>query len=405
MCEIAVVDPSTTSEQDVFQLASTLYSEQGDGIGVLAVKRDEDAGKFRYDNYKSATPSWQRLWAFLGRHHQDSWRIILHARKQTDGSVNYQNTHPLRVNCEECDTDWMVHNGVVSNHKKIRGGLTSQGHDFNTDVDSEVIAHKFGDLPEDLDDIEEHAPTDLRGSLNYILASEDRIVAHFEQKYHVTDDFVVTCSTRRRKEPMKEEFPERANDSEWVMATPDGEVEDKERSVWYSGKGYSGSSRRSRYRKNRSSRSSSKKQSTGSGISSKQSGSDSETDDDNEYVSEVYEDLMPASDKVTAIRVAPGVIKVFEGKRSNDPRVEYIFRRDEPALYTYFATDEHYPGDEWIDFAKLFDADGNLRPADEVDDIMYRDEEKAVEDAVIENSTQAKIMEIVNGGGDEEDFR
>lgn len=392
MCEIAVVDPEQTDVQSIFQLASTLYEEQGDGVGILAVLRDEDEGKFEYRKYKSAKPAWQSLWSFLRRNAERTWRFIVHARAMTDGDVNRQNTHPLSVDCEQCDTQWMVHNGVVRKHKKVRGGLVSNGHTFSTEVDSEVIAHKHGEIPDTLDDIDDHR-TKLGGSLNYILAGEERILVHLQQKYHVTDDFVVTCATRKRKEPFKD-FDDMDNESEWILISPDGEMEREERKRWYGQSKYRGRGT------NRTGKRGTKNKWNARQKKSEKSSDDSGAEEqDKEYVSEVYEDLLPKTPGVSAYKVAPGVIKIREG--GEDGREDYVKRRDEPALYSYYATDEPYPGDDWLDFARLFDGDGDLRPADEIDDDELRGKAKELEEEVIHDATQQTIDEIAEG----EDFR
>lgn len=385
MCEIAVVDPERTGLQASFQLASQLYEEQGDGLGVVAVKRDEENERFRYEVYKSAQPHWQRLWAFMRRVEDKTWRFILHARAMTDGDVNRQNTHPLKVDCEHCQTQYLVHNGVVHSHKSKKADLKEEGHTFNTEVDSEVIAHGFGEeVPVTPEAIEEAAP-DLSGSLNYILLTETHIAARFEQKYHITDDFVVSCNVRKHKEPFSD-VSDMKNDAKWVSVMPDGEMEKKKRTRWYG--------RTSKYNTGRSGTGKSRR----SSVRSKNSSTNTATASGSDIIAETYEDLVPRLEGIQAIKVAPGVIKVIESKDGETTREEFIKRRDEPALYSYFATDENYPTDEWMDLRELFDDDGNLKNPDNV------------ESKVVRETTQQTIEKIVNEGGDEEagnsgDFR
>jgi len=63
---------------------------------------------------------------------------IAHTRWATHGVPNERNAHP-HFDCSSSIS--IVHNGIIENYESIRKLLISEGHEFISDTDSEVLAH------------------------------------------------------------------------------------------------------------------------------------------------------------------------------------------------------------------------------------------------------------------------
>jgi amidophosphoribosyltransferase len=97
---------------------------------------------------------------------------IGHTRMATESAVTTEHSHPFTAAPDMC----LVHNGSLSNHNNLRKWLRHQGHEFETDNDSEVaaryFAHRLGEgasLAEAL----EAGLSDLDGFYTFTMGTRD----------------------------------------------------------------------------------------------------------------------------------------------------------------------------------------------------------------------------------------
>jgi glutamine---fructose-6-phosphate transaminase (isomerizing) len=94
-----------------------------------------------------------------------------HTRWATHGRVTEKNAHP-HGDCE--DKIHIVLNGIVENHAELRKELQSEGHEFTSETDAEIVSHLIerhyeGDFTEAVRD----AFNDLRGHYAFVAMHRD----------------------------------------------------------------------------------------------------------------------------------------------------------------------------------------------------------------------------------------
>ena len=87
---------------------------------------------------------------------------IAHTRWATHGKPTEANAHP-HIDCS--GQVFLVHNGIIENYQVLRKRLTSSGHAFRSETDTEVLAHLIESLySDDLEAAVRRALPDVQGT-------------------------------------------------------------------------------------------------------------------------------------------------------------------------------------------------------------------------------------------------
>ncbi len=97
---------------------------------------------------------------------------VAHTRWATHGKVTEENAHP---HSDTSDRVHIVLNGIVENHAKLRARLESEGQEFSSETDAEVVAHLIAQHYDgDLAAAVRAAFADLRGHYAFVAMHVDR---------------------------------------------------------------------------------------------------------------------------------------------------------------------------------------------------------------------------------------
>ena len=96
---------------------------------------------------------------------------IAHTRWATHGAPTTANAHPHAT-----EVLALVHNGIIENFRQLRDGLAARGRTFESDTDTEVVAHLVSELVEggaSPEDAVKAALPQLRGAFALAIAFKD----------------------------------------------------------------------------------------------------------------------------------------------------------------------------------------------------------------------------------------
>jgi glucosamine--fructose-6-phosphate aminotransferase (isomerizing) len=94
---------------------------------------------------------------------------IAHTRWATHGAPATENAHPIVSRGEVA----VVHNGIIENHDELRAALQAKGYRFDSQTDTEVIAHLVHSLYQgDLLDAVRRAARELKGAYAIAVVSK-----------------------------------------------------------------------------------------------------------------------------------------------------------------------------------------------------------------------------------------
>lgn len=103
---------------------------------------------------------------------------VAHTRWATHGVPTEANAHP---HCDCSGKMWLVHNGIIENHRKLREVLQKEGHEFRSETDTEVAVHLIEKYYKgDLADALRRALHEIEGAYSFVVFHQEepgRLVA------------------------------------------------------------------------------------------------------------------------------------------------------------------------------------------------------------------------------------
>lgn len=96
---------------------------------------------------------------------------IGHTRWATHGGVTEKNAHP---HCNEDHSIVVVHNGIIENFRELKDRLIEKGHKFQSETDTEVVAHLVEEyMEEGFEEAVKKAVKELKGRYAVLVMSKD----------------------------------------------------------------------------------------------------------------------------------------------------------------------------------------------------------------------------------------
>lgn len=179
MCELAIINTENSDVEEMTNAAMTVYQSMRTSLGIVAVEHGN--GQYNYETYKDVNPSRAGVKAFIEANASSAMRFMFHGRLATHGGYGEEAAHPISIDCDCCDVNHVLHNGMVHYHEEFREDHRGD-HDYTTEVDSEVIAHEYGEVPEAVEEVKE----DFGRQPSYILLGDERMLITTNGRYNLT---------------------------------------------------------------------------------------------------------------------------------------------------------------------------------------------------------------------------
>lgn len=145
-----------------------------EGLRRLEYRGYDSAGICVIDENKQKTfrsiGKVDRLEKKIGNRCIDTNIGIAHTRWATHGKPSVKNAHP-----HSSGKIHLVHNGIIENYQELKNELIKKGHRFESETDSEVVAHLIDEYnkKENFEESVHSALRDIRGAYALVILHED----------------------------------------------------------------------------------------------------------------------------------------------------------------------------------------------------------------------------------------